>query len=294
MVSRYWGLLFALLTCATSVPSPLWADCDAVLRLSALYDGFMAVTREKGDQQKRIAARLYPNIASANFSSLVADLNSGPLHNSLQLALEDARDLTRDVLTTSDMSAFRALDVADNMQVIATFITASDCPAAKPGNERASAPGLGGKQGQTDLGPSSPSQAGANSSNTASASTLGIVVVGTTLAIGGLATAIFRSRPAKIYRMKRLPRRSISLSIPASYETEENSTKNQDVVVMDISLGGMKLRMPDPMPDGAKVILKLPIRPVPGSVVWSTAHYAGIMFDDRLSDADLNKILDAA
>lgn len=120
-----------------------------------------------------------------------------------------------------------------------------------------------------------------------------MMIAGTTLVVGVLGALVLRTKKVKIYRMKRLPRRSINLTLPVTYETHENATKTQNVVAMDLSLGGMKLRTPDPMPEGTKVVLALSIRPIEASVVWSTTHYAGTMFDERLSDNELSQILDA-
>ncbi len=289
MVSRYWGPFLLLMTCAVGVPSPLWADCSAVLRLATLYDAFFALTQEKGDAQKRVAARFYPTIATTDFSGFVSELKPGPLHDDLTSALDAGRDVARSVLTTTEVSAFLALDIADDIQIIATFLDASDCP--RP--EHVSADALKPVAAQTaaPLGFDDPTGTSAPQPHPASVSKLGGIVAGTILAICILIAIAMRSRKARIYRMRRLPRRSIKLNLSATFETEEHTEKTEDVVALDISLGGAKLRLAGPLPDGANIVLKLPTGPISGSVVWSTAHYVGIMFDEQLSDAELNQTL---
>ncbi len=259
-----------------------------------MYDGFLAITRETGDKQSRIAARLYPSIATTDFDSFVSDLDPGPLHDDLKNALQEARDLARDVLTKANLSAYRVVDIEDELQTIELFLSNSNCLTTSPAKARRRDSGNVGDSGDDRSGSGGVTKASANNAQQASASMLGAIIAAAVLGLGLLAMAIWRSRRARIYRMERLPRQSINLSVPATFKTDDTTSTTRDFVAMDISLGGMKLRTSEPIPDGAEIVITLPTRPVSASFVWATTHYAGILFDERLADDELAQILKTA
>ena len=281
-------LYLALITCVWGAPIPAAANCDAVIELAILYDGFFAVSQTKGDQQRRIASRLYPNIAATNFASFANTLDAESVQDDIRRALTNARDLTRNLLTSTDPLSFNASDMLEEVQVIGDFLTASDCPMLLAGTSGGTGTGftrIGEPRGTDGSAPHRRPKA------TTSSSTLIVIVASIVLGAGTLASLILRSRPAKIYRMKRLPRKSIQLAIPASYVTDDSIPVARQVIALDISLGGMKLRTPDTLTDGTKIDLALKTGPISASVVWSTAHYVGILFDERLSETELDIIL---
>ena len=60
---------------------------------------------------------------------------------------------------------------------------------------------------------------------------------------------------------------------------------------LDVSAGGMKLAWPDAPPQGTAITASLPTGEKAGSVVWSNAHYAGVVFDQQLAQDEVDVIL---
>lgn len=294
MVSRSaWAALALVFSCLGANPAAS-ANCDAVIRLAQLYDAFYAITRETGDIRTRAAARLYPQLATLDVEEFAEELDAGFSEEEIAEALTTARTLSREVIMDADLSPFRVLDSRDEAAFLAEFIERSRCLSGASGG------GGGGsaeRETQNDdngpkklsFGPKSRSQGTKSLVDTSKPATMGILIAAGLLALGASGFFIFRSRPVKIHMAERLPRHRIRLDFTAAYAGAPHS-----VTALDVSLGGMKLKVPKPLDNGTFMELSLPHGATPATVIWSNAHYAGILFDERLDKADLDAILKIA
>ncbi len=294
MDHRCTGAFLALGVICFSTPSPVFADCDAVIRLARFHDGLRVIVTEDDPKRTRAAARLYPNLANMDFAGFIDKIDAGASTADLIAALETARELTRDVITAADLSPFRFLDARDEVELLADFIDRSGClDGASGGGSSHSSDNQGSEDGtrKIEFGPKSGSQGAAQASEGTTSLTLILSALAGLTVLAGLVAAIARSRRVKIHMAERLPRHRISLDFPATYTSENGTNGTRDVTALDISLGGMKLKLPDPPEGGEPIDLALPTGQQPATVIWSNTHYAGILFDERLDEADLQTLL---
>lgn len=73
--------------------------------------------------------------------------------------------------------------------------------------------------------------------------------------------------------------------------TPVGSEKSKRVKVADISLNGAKLAWTGPPPSGTCLHLNLDGIGKDAAVVWTNAHFCGVMFDTELAEAELKMIL---
>ena len=299
MVCRCAGAFLALVICCLVATPAVSANCEAVIRLAQLYDAFYAITRETGDIRTRAAARLYPQLATLDVEEFAKELDAGFSEEKVAEALTTARILSREIIMDADLSPFRVLDSRDEAEFLAEFIERSRCLAGASG-------GNGGGSTSSDpenddsgekkltFGPKSGSQGAKSLVDTSKPATMAILIGAGILALGASGFFAIRSRRMKIHMAERLPRHRIRLDFTAAYAGASGAAGSHSVTALDVSLGGMKLKVPEPLDNGTQMELSLPIGPVSATVIWSNAHYAGILFDERLEGTALSEILKIA
>lgn len=68
----------------------------------------------------------------------------------------------------------------------------------------------------------------------------------------------------------------------------------EGTVLLDLSRSGCKLRLNDSFTPEGPVLVHVGNRTIPARAKWSNAHYAGLRFDQKLTEAELNDILSQA
>ncbi len=120
------------------------------------------------------------------------------------------------------------------------------------------------------------------------------IVIVIAVAALGLVFAVFAYRRSRRYRqnvVQRMPRKPFSAELDLTFTDVRGDMRQAKVIAMDLSVGGMKLNWPqNDVPPGTTVTVALPTGNRLGSVMWSNAHYAGIMFDEHLTSNDLKSI----
>lgn len=111
------------------------------------------------------------------------------------------------------------------------------------------------------------------------------------LALIGLVAVIRKTRAFRIMQVERLPRHVTTVAVDVSISSPDAGPRAIRVTGQDVSAGGMKLSWQGAFPRGTTVTLRLPIGLKTGSIVWSNAHYAGIMFDQQLAPDELRRLL---
>lgn len=103
---------------------------------------------------------------------------------------------------------------------------------------------------------------------------------------------VLTSRHMRKSVVERQPRTPVSIEVDVTFE-RENQISRLRVRVIDISVGGMKVEWKDPPKAGANLMVTLPMGERGGGVMWSNAFYAGIMFDEFLTETELGNLSSA-
>ena len=274
--------------CAVIESGAAQARCDNVLTLAFIYSNYMIILTEEGHAQNRAAARLYPTLA-----------NMKPMDFAQKLEIDekrwagvhkDASRLSQGVITGLSYSKHSVASHTNNVDWIFHLLKTSGCDFLK---EYGQASGTG-----SHAHPQASSEKNREISDT-SISKRTLTNWATLIAvIGGLigaligALVIIKGRQFRIQRMQRLPRQLVHIEFDIECADPTAANLVQRVKALDISLGGMKIRVENTLIDGIELILKLPIGDRPASVVWSNTFYAGILFSEQLSQAELNALLE--
>jgi len=108
--------------------------------------------------------------------------------------------------------------------------------------------------------------------------------------LGLVLRIVLKSHRVRAHLVSRLPRHPAQIEFDVHHKDDAGLAVKQRVKALDISTGGMKLRVETPMTQGTPLNLQLTLGEWTASVVWANAHYAGIMFDQMLSEAELERL----
>ena len=276
-------LLFLILA---GLPDRARADCDAIGVLSVVHDRYQTILQSKGDTRARAAARLYPFLSDIDTRQVGQDLDSKHDGERVVRVLNSARSLAEFVISGVTLSLVSIAPHTQNVTWLGDVLDQSDCPsAAPPKRQNPDSAKTKPMESRTKL-PWGKFKSLAEETPYAPGILLllGLVL----LAVSGL--VVLRTRSFRIRQLKRLPRYPVGFSVPVSYIDANGGQHAVSAKALDISLGGMKLGLPDAPKPGTSLNLALPFGAVSGSIIWSNAHYAGILFDKHLSPEGLAEI----
>ncbi len=267
-----------------AITSPAFAQCDSARTLANIHDNYRMTITETGVLQTRAAARLYPLLAALDRTTLTDGLKLEFDRTRLNDALNNAETLAKMMISGAQGLNFDPTQHLKHADRIARLINRTSCAASGGGPASATA-----SQRKTLSQPSKLPPLGALQSSLTRPGSLTpyLIAMMCGLMAGGLVYLILKSRLVRIHRMNRQTRKSIQITFDLAYTDETGRDAIQSVTALDISVGGMKLRIDSPMPEGTALNLKLKIGDTPASVVWTNTHYAGIMFDDLITDAEV-------
>ena len=100
---------------------------------------------------------------------------------------------------------------------------------------------------------------------------------------------VLKSMHVRRSRVERQPRVPVSFDIGVVFRRDGQNQRIQ-VRAMDASAGGMKVDWANPPQVGTDVMLTLPNGERSGKVMWSNAFYAGLMFDEFLTQDDVAQL----
>ena len=112
-------------------------------------------------------------------------------------------------------------------------------------------------------------------------------LVALVVALALLTILVPKSRAFRVFKAARLPRSPFTMEFHLTITDQDGELMQTTATGVDISAGGMKLGWPDGPPAGTAVRVSLPFGERLASVVWSNAHFAGIIFDDVLNKKEL-------
>ena len=317
----------ALLLCVFAAPASaqsLQADCALVQRISILEDAYLILLQTPEAPQAGEVA-YYAQVLTDSFGGNAPPTLLGPLNELAQLALliQTPGGATR---IDPEMRSRQF----SNLRQLGNYRSASDCPGASEANGAGSSDGtgsgaaaLGGERGSGNGG-ERPRYAVTdvdlndfdwhawirdllNPKTLLTA--IGIVLLG---ALGMLVPTLAKPALAAMTKADgggggRKKRKSWKTQMVAKifgkpkdkhhtlgrfFDLVEPETgRRQRMKVADISLGGAKLAWHGAPANGTMVNLDLDGIAMVGEIVWSNAHFCGVEFERRLSDAELGNII---
>lgn len=280
-------LLSLFLSLATA--SLAHAKCHGAVILGGLHDAYLAALTKTGATQIQGATTLLVILGGSSASSLarlVATSGVTVDTDKLEQSMEDANQLALQVLANEQLpndTFHHSLNIdwlGDTF--LRTGCMNSDITGQQIGN-----------QPQTADAESSTVQVIVAAARRHPILTL-VIGLCTVLCTGVGLHRFRQSHTFKKGRAERHPRMPISIKINLTSINEDGDTKQTSVTGIDVSIGGMKLEWPDPAPVGTNLKLILPIGVRLATVAWSNAYFAGIIFDDLLSQSDLDTLQQAA
>ena len=287
------GLLCAAVLLVAASPVFASRQCDAAHRLARIHDFYLTLVTEKGTDRTRAAARLYPLIAEEDATSLFKDLKADVEFASFSKALASAIELSQEVITQAQFPT-QALELhTANISHLAGLVRKTGCMPKGGGRGQGGTTNSQVKVGE-DQTPQSALSPDARVQGFRSDAFNGELPVQTLVLTTAIALAfaiclglILRSRRLRIYRVNRLPRQETRFSVDFTIDGPEAEKMTRKGQAIDVSLGGMKMKVGMQLDAGARLVLSLPIGDHSASVVWSNAHYAGILFDQNITEPDL-------
>lgn len=281
----------ALILCALILPTPTVANCDAVHTLAAIHDNYRAILQETGTNRARAAARLYPLLANTDLSELAVNLKTEIEQDRWIDTLNSAENLAKDVISGLQLSQAGQAPHTNQVDWIAGIVRKSPCFKIL-GNTGFGTAGQTGWS-QSPMSPQANKtprkQKPANPSTPFPLRTFTLVFL-SVLSLGLILRIILRSRQVRAHLVSRLPRKSVQIEFDIHHKDNAGLDVKQRVKALDISTGGMKLKVETSISQGTPLNLELALGDWTASVVWANAHYAGIMFDRMLSDAELTRL----
>ena len=262
------------------------ASCEAIGVLSVVHDRYQTILTKEGDKRSRAAARLYPYLAEVDTRRVARDLADKADAERTERVLNSARKLSEHVISGVTMSFFGLVPHTNNVTWLGELVSASDCPAIPAKNRKKYGSPAAGKPESENRTPWTRVEAFAQDTPYLAEFTLIFIVAAGSI----LGLILMRSRRFRIQRVKRLPRYPVDFLLPLSYTDDQGTAQSLTVSAIDLSLGGMKLGWANAPAENTALSLQLPQGEVPASVIWSNAHYAGVIFDSNITDDDLTRI----
>jgi len=113
-----------------------------------------------------------------------------------------------------------------------------------------------------------------------------------TLLLAGIGAAylFLRSNLMRKRKVERLPRFPIAMALELTFTTPAGEMQEAQGEALDISQGGLKLRWDEPPPTGTLATMTLLGIQRLSRVIWANQHYAGVMFEETLTKAELKSL----
>lgn len=262
------------------------AQCSGTVMLSRFHQEYRATLTESDDAQ-RSAAQALLVIAGGNAATLTRQVAKSGIDiepERLTLALSNGAKLAKQVLARDPLPADLNPNESD-VSWLAERLNSNSCSGATT----ASGTSLAAGNGHSAFGN------GRSDSNSSSAlNSANLAALGAVLALIGAIIGVVLYRRSWTHQKRvtvRLPRRQVHHTIQIMFTDGDGNMKQTDVAVLDLSVSGAKLEWPDNnAPAKSAVTAMFPFGNSLATVVWSNTHYAGIMFDERISDADIKEI----
>jgi|GEM_PF-5186049 len=280
-------LVIALVT-ALTIAAPrarASAACDAATMVAVVHDRYHAVLNENDPIRSRSAAQLFAMLPDLNAAALAVQMTTDQTSadpDRMTRVFSAAYHLSQDLITGAEPAMVSLAPHLSNVKWLAENIAATNC------FQTFSADDDGDTDAKAGKGASSPKKSSDKKGLQINIGLLLALLGG--VALVGLVMFIRKSKTYKIMQAQRLPRHLTTISVQVDFETPMRGPQSINVNGLDISAGGMKLAWEDAAPRETALTIKLPIGERTGSVVWSNAYYAGIVFDQRL-DADELKLM---
>lgn len=265
------------------------ARCHGAVTLGTLHDAYRATLEERGKRQQSGALTLLFLVGGQDAAELAERVGwSGAEISQERLAevLIAGKDLAGATLEGRPKADTEEVHNA-NVRYLESVFLASRCQ-----NSASNSSHLRG-----DFSPppslTKPKNTFASSLQQAAPTTQLLLVMAVLIGAAGGgygAYSVWTSAYMRRKRVERLPRKPISLKFELTFTDAEGHMKQADVEAIDVSAGGMKINWSDPPPAGTTITLALPVGHKLGQIAWSNSHYAGAMFQDRLSNKDLESL----
>ncbi|NNE86652.1 MAG: hypothetical protein HKN27_01130 [Silicimonas sp.] len=272
-------------------PCQAVADCGRLLPLVQIHDAYRAMISAPTDQRPNAAdmlSRSIPQLSATYFTKAFQSLGLETDEVRLSTLMLDAYLLAAQMNTGSVRLSHTQSHEA-NLSWLMSEIVRSGCFTKEMQPDGNGAGLYEPLRGPLPLTTSPVSIAADNMTFTKGAFDWRILImVLAIIAVATLAALVYRSRPARIARVERLPRENIALLAKAQHDGIEKS-----VVLLDISVGGAKIEWENPPDPSENVVIDLPVGAKPASIVWSNAFFAGLLFDERLTAEEFEDIIEA-
>lgn len=260
------------------------ADCVALQPLAVMHDAYLALqtegTRNTNAKAANQLLKYVPIYSARTFENAFSSMSMDVEIARLEKVLIDAFFLGRETLAgrKGALSDFHR----QNARWLTGLISRTGCFTIK-----GSAQG-GGVSTRREIGGALQSASEIpNKTSVTLISSRAILAALLLILTCAACYAIYHSRPLRIKRVERLPRHLVAFKAYATFKGA-----NTSIIVLDISLGGAKIECDHPPSDREAITLILPCGAVPATIVWATAFYAGVMFDDQLTENDLRVVLE--
>ncbi|MEO9825798.1 MAG: PilZ domain-containing protein [Paracoccaceae bacterium] len=265
----------------------MFANCVALQPLAVMHDAYRALLSDNTPHAKAVAAnqllKFTPIYTADTFESAFIELGLEIETARLEKTLVDAYFLGRNALSGGLIQG----SISDYHFTNADWLSATIARTACFDTAGAGQSGKGAfKQAQhVSTRTKAPQPAAKRSVRTSAQAS---VISGVLIVLGAalISYLIYQSRPMRIKRVERLTRHVVAFTANADFDG-----KSHKIIVLDISNGGAKIECDHPPIAKERITLQLTCGTVPATIVWATAFYAGIMFDDQLSETDFQSIL---
>lgn len=284
----------AMILSALILPTSAIAKCDAWRTLVVIHDNYRAILLETGTKRARAAARLYPLLADMDRSELATDLISGIDQDRWDKTLTSAENLAKGVISGLQLSEAGQAPHTNQVDWIAGIVRKSTCFKLLRNNDLENSNRAFWSQSPVlSQTKNEPRKRKAPNPGAPFPARIFLLAFLSMLAVGLILRIILRSRQVRAHMVSRLPRSPVQIEFDVHHKDDAGRAIKQKVKALDISTGGMKLRVETPMTQGTQLELQLSFGDWAASVVWANAHYAGIMFDQMLSDTELKCLTNA-
>ncbi|MDA8585726.1 hypothetical protein N9L47_05560 [Rhodobacteraceae bacterium] len=273
-------------------PTAAVANCANIKALARFHDVFVHMVTETGQAQSRAASLLQKTLLKIDAEFVVNTLETTVDQSRLAQLFTTAQHISIQIITGNTPPDTDFLAALDELDWIGAEIRKSGCIATA----------LTDQSENIRLAAKISAQTSANVNTNASFPTRytpkttseNLTIIARTLAAlvstFCLVYVLSKTRRLRVLRLNRMPRAPIALKFDLIYSAPDSYQTQIDVTALDASMGGMKLKVSKPLPDGAALLLSLPIGQRSASVVWANSYFAGIMFDTELSDTDLKAL----
>lgn len=264
------------------------ARCEYAAALAGVHDAYRAMLVERGQERILAATTLLVLLGrdeGSEFAGRLARAGFDVSEERLSPALRDGGTLARYVLAGGVPPPGLGQHSA-NVDFLADTYVATGCRSVIP---------AGGRPSDAPL-PPAPHETVRTSRQRADAPRdIAEVSLHAAIGLSALVLAgvgghrVLTSRYVRKSKVERQPRKPVSIEVGVSFQHEKQISR-VNVRVIDISVGGMKVEWKDPPEAGRKVRVTMPMGDRGGAVMWSNAFYAGIMFDDFLTESELKDL----